>query len=82
MEKITNKAVNILRKFFQVSTTAFEFQERIVSILVGRTYNGRSHMYILHIAALDELNKDEPDLKLIDTLLSEMERLAESNKNK
>ena len=80
MKKATKKTINTLRKFFLISTAAFEFQERIVSIL--GIFNGRSHMYILHIAALDELNKDKPDLKLIDTLLSEMERLAENNKNK
>ena len=78
MEKATKKSINTLRKFFEISTAAFEFQERIVSIL--GMFNSRSHMHLLHIAALKELNKDNPDLGLIDALLAEMERIAEKNK--
>ena len=78
MEKATKKSINNLRKFFKISTAAFEFQERIVSIL--GMFNSRSHMHLLHIAALKELNKDNPDLGLIDALLAEMERITKKNK--
>jgi len=74
--------VNTLRKFFNVSTAAFEFA-RVVSDNFAQKQSAITIMNALHISAKHELDKDNPDLQVIDSLLRRMEELAEENgKNK
>lgn len=71
-QKITH-----LRTFFGVSTAAFTFhhsiQEAIGHVPV------RTKMEELHLLAKEELSKEEPDLKHMDSLLEQMEMLADQN---
>ena len=80
MKKQTNKPIDTLRKFFQLSTLAFEFQEKIAFIF-GSTTVTHSEMRVLHKLAHDEMSKETPDLEIIDKLLSRMERVAQKNKD-
>ncbi len=73
------KPHEILKKYFTVSTMAFEFNRKM--LLVIDQYPEPSTMEVLHIMALRELEKDEPNMAFIDGLLIQMENLADQNKN-
>lgn len=72
---------NKLKIFFSISTAAFTMMHSVSSAL-GKTDQSISPMEMLHRIALAEIEKEEPDINLIDTLLLQMEQLAEQNKNK
>jgi hypothetical protein len=67
-----------LRMFFKITIAAFDMQDAIISA-VGQTPQPNK-MKFLHVMALDELNKETPDLATVDALLEQMELLAEQNK--
>lgn len=73
-----DKKIKQLRIFFRVSNIAFE-----TVMAMGRAFGGNpviSPMHKLHQLALEEIEKEIPDLEKIDFLLSEMEKETE-NKN-
>ena len=72
--------IDYLRKFFQVSMLAFRFQRDLVKVF-GDSMPLPSRMEDLHSFALEELNKENPDLKIVDGLLAKMEQLAKENKD-
>ena len=74
------KKIDYLRKFFQVSTLAFRFQRSLAMIFSGKM-STPTHMENLHFFALGELNKENPDLKIVDGFIAEMEQLTKENKN-
>lgn len=72
--------IKTLRTFFRVSNAAFEFQNSIQLATLG--YIPLNKMQQLHKLALVEIEKENPDLSLIDKLLAEMESTAEQMKPK
>ena len=72
-----DKKIKTLRMFFRVSNAAFEFQNSIQMAISGHIAPSKMHQ--LHKLALVEIEKENPDLSIIDNLLEEMEKLAESN---
>lgn len=72
-----DKKIDALRKFFTITVAAFEMQHTI-SLAFG--YKGhKSYMHLLHINAKEEIEKENPDLNKIDTLLAMMESACENN---
>jgi hypothetical protein len=78
--QIMDKKIKTLRTFFRVSNAVFEFQNSIQLAFSGRIV--LSKMQQLHKIALVEIEKETPDLSLIDNLLAEMESTAEQMKPK
>lgn len=78
--QIMDKKIKTLRTFFRVSNAAFEFQNSIQLAFSGHIVP--SKMRQLHKLALVEIEKENPDLSLIDKLLVEMESTAEQMKLK
>lgn len=72
-----DKKIPQLRTFFRISNAAFEFQNSIQLAISGHIEP--NEMQQLHKVALFEIEKENPDLLLIDNLLAEMENLAELN---
>lgn len=68
-----------LKQFFIISNSIFNTVNAIQLTLNG--YINTNKMQQLHKIALEELNKEKPDLLKIDFLLSEMELLTKNNKN-
>ncbi len=72
------KEVETLRTFFRLSNATFDFKDVIQVLFIGRPSLDR--MQELHRAALLEIEKENPDLKIIYKLISEMEQEAEKNR--
>ena len=72
-----DKKILQLRTFFRVSNAVFECANSIQSICNVIALPNK--MQQLHKIALDEIEKENPDLSKIDNLLAEMESLAEEN---
>jgi len=72
-----DKKIDALRKFFTISVATFEIQHTISTALGFKGH--KSYMNHLHLVAKEEIEKEEPDLKKIDTLLAMMEDCAEAN---
>jgi DeoR/GlpR family transcriptional regulator of sugar metabolism len=66
-----------LKTFFTISNAAFEFTDTVQLTIGGHIHPNK--MRLLHKMALEELEKFNPDLSIIDELLAEMESLAEFN---
>jgi hypothetical protein len=75
-----DKEIKTLRTFFRVSNAAFEFQNSIQLAVSGHITPSKMHQ--LHKLALVEIEKENPDLSLIDKLLIEMESTAKQMKPK
>lgn len=71
------KDIETLRKFFRISNAAFTFSDAVVSAFGGIPITNK--MRALHSLALNEVEKDCPDMDLISILLKEMEQMAEKN---
>jgi hypothetical protein len=71
--------IQILKRFFLVSTAGFDFQKAIMISLGKEVYP--SEMEILHRFALKELENIEPSVHIMNELLLRMEQIAEFNKN-
>ncbi len=72
------KKVKSLRTFFRISNIAFD-----TVMAMGTVFGGKpvvSSMHQLQRQALEEIEKGNPDLEVIDSLLAEMEELAKANK--
>ena len=67
-----------LRIFFKITNSTFEFVNNIQLITNGVIIENK--MQMLHKIALNELEKENPDLSIIDNLLNEMSNIAEENK--
>ena len=72
-----DKKIKTLRTFFRVSNAVFDFTSAIQSAFNGIVSSNKMHQ--LHKIALNEIEKENPDLSLIDNLLAEMEKTAELN---
>lgn len=72
--------IKTLRAFFRISNAAFEFKNAIQLALSGHIVPSKMHQ--LHKLALVEIEKENPDLSLIEKLLAEMENTAEQMKQK
>lgn len=72
-----DKNISQLRTFFRVSNATFDFMNAIKSAF--NKVVTTTKMQSLHKLALDEIEKENPDLSKIDNLLAEMENLAELN---
>jgi len=72
-----DKKISQLQTFFRVSNAAFDFTSAIQSAFNGIVSPNK--MQQLHKLALEEIEKESPDLSKIDNLLAEMENLAELN---
>ena len=70
--------IKTLQTFFRISNAVFEFQNSIQLVIGGHITPNK--MQQLHKIALVEIEKENPDLSLIDNLLAEMEITAEANK--
>ena len=68
------KSINTLRTFFRLSNAVFNFQNNVQLITIG--YISKTKMQQLHEIALEEIEKENPDLNKIDRLLQEMELLT------
>jgi len=68
-----DKKIETLRMFFRVSNAGFEFANAITG---NKTPN---NMQQLHKLALEEIEKENPDMAIIDKLLAEMQETAEVN---
>lgn len=65
-----------LKTFFTISTSAFNFVKQF-SEAIGVAYV-QTEMHELHIAALEELNKEEPSKEVMIELLDKMQELTVS----
>lgn len=65
-----------LRKYFKISNAIFNSVNNIQLALNG--YINTNKMQQLHKIALEEIEKENPDFKIIDSLLLEMELLSKS----
>lgn len=72
-----NAAIPHLRTFFRISNATFE-SVRLFTVALGGNPTP-SKMEQLHKLALVEIEKEEPDLTIMDHLLSEMELCAGKN---
>jgi hypothetical protein len=73
---MSNK-IQELRTFFRVSNATFDFLNSIKLAFKGKVIPNKMHQ--LHKIALEEIEKENPDLIKMDNLLAEMESLADSN---
>jgi hypothetical protein len=71
--------IESLRRFFRVSNIAFDFQRSILTA-IGQYPPLPTYMETLHRQALIEIEKDNPNMEFIDSLLAQMELTAEQNK--
>lgn len=74
------KKITELKTFFTLSNAAFDFTATVHSAF-GRKLPVMP-MHQLHRLALIELEKEKPNIEYIDTLLFQMEQLAEANASK
>ena len=73
-----DKKIKVLRRFFTISASSFEMQHTIAKSF---GYLGtRSFMHTLHLAALNEINKENPNLETVDNLIVMMESSIENTK--
>lgn len=75
-----DKKIDVLRTFFRVSNAAFNFTNAVVIATGGAVTP--CEMQLLHKLALEEIEKEQPDMAVIDSLLAKMEQSAEINKAK
>ena len=69
-----------LREFFRISNAIFELQNKIqLNCNDGIVNVHVNDMQELHKLALEEIEKENPDLSKVEKLLSEMENLSERN---
>lgn len=80
MKTNEEKTIEVLRKFFIVSTSAFEMQHKIAEAFGN--FTSKSDMYYLHLLAKNELGKENPNIEKIDELLELMELEAEKTKTR
>jgi len=73
-----DKTIKKLRVFFRISNAAFICMDSIVLAFDGKPVETK--MKQLHKIALYEIEKENPDLSIIDALLIEMGKTAELNK--
>ena len=77
IKKLDKKTIETLKKFFTLSTAAFQFMH-----IVTKTFNSGkvniSTMETLHYWMLDELNNENPSKTYINHLLANMEKLAKT----
>ena len=73
-----NNTKDTLRKMFAIGLAAFEMQHTI-STAFGYKGN-KSYMHHLYIIAKDEIDKECPDMQIIDKILQIMETEANNNK--
>lgn len=71
------KVINALRAYFRVTCLGFEFGRNIQAVLGNKPLI--TQMEHLHSMALCEIEKDKPNMLLINKLLEQMELLAEQN---
>lgn len=71
---MSENKIKALKTFFRVSTAAFEFQNSIQLAFSGHIV--ANEMQQLHKMALVEIEKENPNLLIIDSLLAEMEDVA------
>ncbi len=77
MKNKADEKIDALRKFFTITVAAFEMQHTI-SLAFG--YKGhKSYMHLLHINAKEEIEKENPDLNVMDKYLAMMEAACENN---
>ena len=69
-----DKHISVLRTIFRASNVAFNFSNSIQSACGGIVVI--SEMQKLHKIALEEIEKENPDLSKMHELLEEMENLA------
>ena len=77
MKKNYNNKLYYLRTFFKVSNAAFD-----CAMIMSAAFGGKSvvtPMHELHKLALIEIEKETPDLLIIDKYLYQMELLADEN---
>lgn len=72
-----NKKIETLKVFFTISVGTFDLMATIQKAF-GKNCLPTA-MEMLHRIALIEINKENPNLELIDSYLQEMELLAEEN---
>lgn len=72
-----NKQIETLRTVFRISVAAFEFAHKVASA-TGK-YMATPNMETLHRIALSELEKENPNMQYVDSLLGKMEELATQN---
>ena len=65
------------KKFFAITTATFNFLDKITTILdKPNTSESYLKMKMLHELASDEMNKDKPDMKLIEAYIAKMNMLV------
>lgn len=77
-----NKKLDTIKKFFLISNAAFEYTKFISGVLGNNVIIKPTHMSELHKLALVELEKENPSIDYLDSLLKQMENLAEENSAK
>lgn len=68
------KTIHHLRIYFRITTAAFSFVDSIVLAVNGTVTPNK--MKQLHFMALEEIEKENPNMLIIDRLLKEMETTA------
>ncbi len=76
--KKEEKTIAGLRRFFTISVAAFEMQHTIMKAF-GKEVQ-ESFMHQMHLIAKEEINKENPDMNRINTLLEIMQNFADKNK--
>ena len=71
-----NLDIKKLRTFFCLSVLTFEFAKNVSEVGGGKFKS--DDMYNLHVKAMDEVLKEEPNFLDLDLIIVEMERLAKS----
>ena len=74
------KHIKTIKQFFAISVAAFEMRESIRSAFGIK--GSKSFMHCLHLKALDEINKSDPDMNKISVYLETMEKVAKRNSEK
>lgn len=70
------KRIDALRKFFRISVAAFDMMDTISRAFGYKCQVGEMHK--LHIAAKSEIEKDNPNMELMDRYLESMEKQTEN----
>ena len=68
------EAIQTLRTFFRISNAAFNLKKQILISISG--YYLPTSMEVYHQIALQEIEKENPNMQLMDRLLAIMESIA------
>jgi len=72
-----DKTIKVLKQFFTISVAVFEMQHNISKAFGHEGL--RSYMHFLHLQALEEVNRINPNMEKINNYLHIMEKETNNN---